>query len=83
VEALHIAVEMLNTLRPRFWKAFILSLLFIGIAILQLYSLFLVSSFSIKGVITIIVGLAALFFIWTDYCFSLKYIISSRITLLQ
>jgi hypothetical protein len=72
VEALHITVEILDTLRPRFWKAFILSLLCIGIAILQMYNLPPVSPFFINGVITVIVSLAALFLIWTDYCFSLK-----------
>jgi amino acid permease len=72
MDELHIAVEILNTLRPAIWKKIISSLMLMGIVCLQFYNLPFDSKVAIKETMTSAVGLAALFFIWLEYYFSLK-----------
>jgi hypothetical protein len=69
---LHIAVEMLDKLRPKIWKRIVYSLAIIGIVYMQFYALPLAFKITIREIMTSTVGLAALFFVWFDYYISAK-----------
>ncbi|MDR2803746.1 MAG: hypothetical protein LBB22_05605 [Treponema sp.] len=68
---LHIAVEMLDKLRPKIWKRIVLSLMITGMVYIQFYALSLAFKITIKEIIST-VGLITLFFIWFDYYFDVK-----------
>jgi hypothetical protein len=72
MDELHIAVEILDKLRPTIWKKIVLSLMIMGMVYMQFFCLSLDSNITIKETMTGAVGLAALFFIWLHYYFSLK-----------
>jgi hypothetical protein len=72
MDELHIAVEMLDKLRPKVWKRIMLSLLIIGMVYIQFYTLPLTFKITIKEIMVSTAGLAALFFIWFDHYFSVK-----------
>jgi hypothetical protein len=69
---LHIAVEMLDKLRPKVWKRIVSSLAIIGMVYIQFYTLPLVFKITIKEIMISTLGLATLFFVWFDCYFSIK-----------
>jgi hypothetical protein len=71
-DELYIAVEMLDKLRPKAWKRIVFSLVIIGMVYIQFYALPLVFKITIKEIMVSAAGLAALFFLWLDYYFSVK-----------
>jgi hypothetical protein len=68
----HIAVEMLDKLRPMVWKRIVYSLVIIGMVYMQFYDLHFVFKITIREIMISTVGLAALFFVWFDYYISVK-----------
>jgi hypothetical protein len=72
MDELHIAVEMLDKLRPKAWKRIMPSLAIIGMVYVQFYALPFAFKITIKEILISTVGLAVLFFIWFDYHFSVK-----------
>jgi hypothetical protein len=72
MNGLYIAVEMLGKLRPPIWKRIVFSFVIIGIVYMQFYSLPIDFKITIKEIMADTLGLAALFFVWIDYHFSVK-----------
>jgi hypothetical protein len=72
MDELHIAVEMLEKLRPKAWKQIVPSLVIIGIVYIQFYTLPLAFKITIREIMISTVGLAALFFVWFDYYIAAK-----------
>lgn len=72
MDHLHIAVEILDKLRPRIWKKIVYSLMIIGIVYVQFYGFSLDSKAAVKEIMTGVFGLGALFVVWIDYYFSIR-----------
>jgi hypothetical protein len=72
MDELHIAVEMLERLRPKIWKRIVSSLVIIGMVYIQFYTLPLAFKITFTGTIINMAGFATLFFVWFDYYFSVK-----------
>jgi hypothetical protein len=72
MDELHIAVEMLDKLRPKIWKRIVPSLVISGMVYIQFYDLPIEFKITIKEIMISTVGLATLFFVWFDYYFSVK-----------
>jgi hypothetical protein len=70
MDELHIAIEMLDRLRPKAWKRIMPSLVIIGTVYIQLCPL--AFKITIKEIMISTAGLVVLFFIWFDYHFSVK-----------
>jgi hypothetical protein len=69
---LHIAVEMLDKLRPKILKRIVFSLVIIGMVYIHFYAFPLAFKITIREIMISTVGLIMLFFIWHDYYFSVK-----------
>jgi hypothetical protein len=72
MDELHIAVEMLDKLRPKVLKRIVPSLVIIGTVYIQFYTLPIAFKITIKEIMISTVRLATLFFVWFDYYFSVK-----------
>jgi hypothetical protein len=72
MDTLRVAIEMLDTLRPRIWKTILSSLVIVGMVSIPLYKV--LSDFDITGgeVLLGAVGVAALVVVWFDYHFSMR-----------
>jgi hypothetical protein len=67
----HIAVEMLDKLRPRVWKRIVYSLVIIGMVYMRFYDLHFAFKVMIKEIMISTVGLATLFFCMTQLLYFL------------
>jgi hypothetical protein len=72
MDELHIAVEMLERLRPKVWKRIVSSLVIIGMVYIQFFDLPHLLKITIKEIMISTAGLATLLFVWFDYYFSVK-----------
>jgi hypothetical protein len=83
MDALHIAVEMLNKLRPKIWVSIVFSIVFIGMVSIQFCGSPLDFKVTIKEILVCTIGLAALIFVWINYHFSMKTYCKYQVTLIS
>jgi hypothetical protein len=72
MDALHIAVEMLDKLRPKIWVNIVSSLVIIGMGYAQFCGLPLDFKVTVREILVCTIGLSALIFVWVNYHFSMK-----------